>query len=1079
MMREEKNRKSQCGAVTIFLTLVLVPCIIFACAFGDVSRVQLSKARASSAADLSLYSMMSHYDEDLQEFYGIVASCQDIDQFYDEATKYFLGMMTANGMDDTGSDLFIEYMSSLKSGDITDFLQVEVASDFSVTAAKNGAVGGNAALIEDSIVEFMKYRGPVEIVTNLVERFSEIDFSSASDASKNQEVADAKTKAAEAEGELLKAALYSYLAMKQYQNYYVANDIPSISKYSEYANKLPAIWRDYQKVTDLITKYYAGTTTEFGGTVDISLIDFPMYQLTKYTYQASDVGTEVVNSSGTFYCINNDDLSNLLQDIDHYIQQVETAQSNIVNACASLPQSVEASTDLNYVRFSLAVQKAINSADLSTMKNNGDELMKRYAMFKAAKDCDSYETAGEDPSQNPLDADWETQLDNAMSKIEELQAKYYTTSATTSYIKLVNNYYTAARDHGAVEGVQNLTFEFDSELLGQNATIDLFNEEIKDIFTDAYEKLDSQYDRLNIILNGGTITYNDTEYTVKSLSELLQLASDYSNARDEWGSTAQNAGTSYGDSEYEAYSGINVDEDTAKSESLANSIDEETVNNMIQRITNIMNDIDSLRTAMDSFTYGGQPALKMNDGEDIVIAGCTVIGADQSPYLSENATAAQGYHTSLIQPSTENFYTAPTLQTGETGNHPDLNTECDFYQFLANAFPDSELDKIESTVKSNDENTKEYTTQAQKAEEEAEGINDTYLKGRGGDIEDISGGSSYSELTGIFSLISIAENIAGGNVDEIRDQLYVSEYIMDMFSYSAFNNEGEYKLTGEQYTLNDFIKEGGAFPDSWDEWNADDPTDLYDNQSLTNRQINATNNKANLAEVEYILFGKSSSDENLKDAYRNIFKIREVMNLASGFLNFYAGRSGTAIAIEGIASALFAYSCGVIPIPLTKCIIIGVMATMESAHDLLRLKAGIPVAIYKAEEKNWYVRLSVSDLVIDSFDGSSEPVDENGVYYSDYIRLFLILGLTDSDTYDAFLKRTGDVIQANMRLTDGNSSFDLSKSICYFQISGTLRVKPLFLTLPIVNTMDGVDASSVISSTDWCTYELKTIRGYS
>ena len=77
-----KNKKSNShGAVSVFIAIILVPCIVFTCIFGDLSRVQLSMATATSAGDLSLYSLMSHYDKDLKEFYGLVGSCQNIDEF--------------------------------------------------------------------------------------------------------------------------------------------------------------------------------------------------------------------------------------------------------------------------------------------------------------------------------------------------------------------------------------------------------------------------------------------------------------------------------------------------------------------------------------------------------------------------------------------------------------------------------------------------------------------------------------------------------------------------------------------------------------------------------------------------------------------------------------------------------------------------------------------------------------------------------------------------------------------------------------------------------------------------------------
>ena len=69
MDRKKRGRREH-GAVTVFLTLILVPCIIFTCAFGDVSRVELSRSQAEAAGDLALYSLLAHYDEELKVWSG-------------------------------------------------------------------------------------------------------------------------------------------------------------------------------------------------------------------------------------------------------------------------------------------------------------------------------------------------------------------------------------------------------------------------------------------------------------------------------------------------------------------------------------------------------------------------------------------------------------------------------------------------------------------------------------------------------------------------------------------------------------------------------------------------------------------------------------------------------------------------------------------------------------------------------------------------------------------------------------------------------------------------------------------------
>lgn len=91
-----------------------------------------------------------------------------------------------------------------------------------------------------------------------------------------------------------------------------------------------------------------------------------------------------------------------------------------------------------------------------------------------------------------------------------------------------------------------------------------------------------------------------------------------------------------------------------------------------------------------------------------------------------------------------------------------------------------------------------------------------------------------------------------------------------------------------------------------------------------------------------------------------------------------------------------------------------------------------------------------------------------------------MMAANDSNLYKEMLFRTGDLIEANMRLGAGESGFDLDKSICYFTISGTLEVKPLLITLPIVyNTVESDSYNQVRESTNWCTYEISLTRGYS
>ena len=59
------------------------------------------------------------------------------------------------------------------------------------------------------------------------------------------------------------------------------------------------------------------------------------------------------------------------------------------------------------------------------------------------------------------------------------------------------------------------------------------------------------------------------------------------------------------------------------------------------------------------------------------------------------------------------------------------------------------------------------------------------------------------------------------------------------------------------------------------------------NTSLTNKYICSDYNASYGAELEYILYGKDSSKDNVKAAYTDIFAIREIENLVSGFQHFW------------------------------------------------------------------------------------------------------------------------------------------------------------------------------------------------
>ena len=92
--------------------------------------------------------------------------------------------------------------------------------------------------------------------------------------------------------------------------------------------------------------------------------------------------------------------------------------------------------------------------------------------------------------------------------------------------------------------------------------------------------------------------------------------------------------------------------------------------------------------------------------------------------------------------------------------------------------------------------------------------------------------------------------------------------------------------------------------------------------------------------------------------------------------------------------------------------------------------------------------------------------------YSDYLRLFLMVGLYTSE--DAIILRTADVIQTNIGFQTNKDDYRLSNSAVYVNLNATLQVKPTLLALPLFSNV----SNNPINNEKWYTMELNLVKGY-
>ena len=1072
--------------------------MLFTCVFGDVSRAKLSKATAESAADLALQSVLAHYDPDLEQFYGLVASCQDIEDFYAKSANYFKGMMQAQGLPEEYSKLFGSFldqqMSAIAGEDPSNFLKVEATKEITVGNVDNNSLGGNPALLQKSIVEFMKYRAPIGLTEKLLARWSnrtedgKLKDNSLEGIEINKHSSEVKQEYAEAEGSMLEKVFATYEAIRDYEKYLPG---PTREKYEDLEKNSKDLYEELLEATKLVVRYYFADSDTIKNLPDkyfwlITLpekLSDPLTPAEVVTGKKPEPGKEAEPVELTQAKFT--ELLALSANIDQSLKQVNTAIENQKNAWDQMNQSFShvSSAQMNPVVYALAIHENSSKGDrIKRINVETLKLLEWYAQLEGAKLC----TPAKD-----LPEDWSTQLDSQSKKIktwfeENLDLTEYESATLVEYSNAPWNIYKNKLNwnFGAETRVYSMGLNHQwkglhnhSYMIDGKYTLKQLTEKIRNQLKVEYDQLGEQQKRLELAINGdGKIL--PWEHKTPAMDELVEAVRDYEKKRNEWGNEVKGQKTEYQEKEWKEYEEGAVKEEAMLLADVKLNVKEESVTELKTRLTNILDDIKACRTALEGFTYGGKKVMELTEQDIINLVRAEIPSRSSIDYV-QNCSEGETVFTKLIQPAAAtDLYHAPENKSGKAGNNPILKEDTPvLYQFMLMKFQDKE-GEIKDAKKKKDEFDKK---QKEKTEAEKKAALEVSDKSNLGHVlPNASNGTPMSVLTSVDTMFTMVKNLASGmdGVKNMRDNLYVTEYIMEMFTHYATQTEGTKRL--------------GYTAEAWD---ADNKTQVMENQSLTNRHFCLANNHANRAEIEYILYGSGSGDspdalmeEPIKTAAKNIYEVRLALNTTAGFCVFYTFDSSNATSrfIHSVANAVMSLSQGVIPIPVTKTLMILTLAGLESASDVAALKGGDGVPFYKWKEKQWKNCFDDGQTANPNepfprldYVGNNTPEKAGGeLYYSDYMYVFTALAMQSTKVRGAALKRVGDLIEANMRKA-GKENFDLNNAKTHFQLTAQLRVKPLMLTLPLVDNNPETGTVDFRERTDWCTYDLKVIRGYS
>ena len=1081
------------GAVSIFLILVLVPCIAISCIFVDVSRVELSKSSAEASADLALNTLLTNYDADLSEYYGLIGSCQNIQDFYTVSAEYFLRTISSQGLSNDEIHLLAGVYANATSDDtIYDLLQVEcVSADKTklVSEVPNANLG-NPAMLKDSVVEFMKYRAPIEMATTLIARLksagSGVDQFLESD--ENEPLVEKKQDFYKAEGELLEAAIYTYLAIVAYDESIKISEIARIenSTMKEYAQKIDSYRDAYQAIHDYAVNYLLNTshlTTAYKRVV-YNISNYNSAQIKDLPDVYSSTGT--AEDGTTIYYLNGNDLDTQIQAATRSIEELQTAVNSYANATSDLMSKYPSQgSGYNPVQWWVDMHKAVHSGPYgnvhNTISTKGRAVMNAYKNIKAMMEGCEKEPKPEKADKNykELPDDWATTCQNKLNELQACYQKFLSGSPSNpndAYIKAANGLASISSQN--LNNVKHTTY---------SVTVDGTSMSLENALIYIAGQLSGERARYEKIIKKLDVAIDGDGEKTKSLDALLLLAMTYDVKFDAYDKAADESTTEMGETE-RGY----IDAMTLQQE-----INQASVTELKTRLTNIRDQFCILRNKIDTLLYGGTALKDIKSFSTFKNAALTVV-TDSGIPLNQNSLnnysdttfetlykPAKGSEIKLEHTDDNNY--SPNLKK----NPPKL------YEYMVENFVNLKLEDLEKEAE-DETNAKND----QKDYEEA--VKAAVTAYRGNEKATMPG--TYSE-TGVFgvtnlftSIVDLVGDLFDGKFTNIRDDLFVTTYAMEMFSYATFDREAMYRNMSEDArkamvpadadTNHTYFKANNVYGDPAGDLEAQDKmwvstkeTDTF-NKSLTNKMINLNNNEVYLAEVEYLLYGQSSPVENLKKAYGDIYTIRFTLNTVSAFQHFWPSTGTTTGAfVEGVAVSISGLFAGVVPAPVIKAVLLPILAAMESCKDNARLFAGMPVELYKTDEKQWWYSLEGSgkDFGYSTFfnllkgKGDAGKNQDKGLFYSDYMTLFVYCGFTHNET--AMYNRLGTLIEENMGKITKVDGYDLAKTRMYFSLNADLRVKPLMVTIPYY--LDEYDTKGMRTATDWCTYKIDIVRGYS
>lgn len=1005
------------GSVTILLTVIMLPMLVFSFSVLDICKIFLARDVIGGATDIALRSAMPSYDDVLKDMYGIFASSNSDEELTENVMNYYAATLKSCGIEDDDMSVSLEFIQELfnteldkEMEDNNNFLKVfpggkidgKQCAPITVSGVPESSVA-NPEVMRRQIVEYMKYRGPITLAAGLFEKINAFK-----DLPNQANVVDKQIDYEQTVSDLGNNVIRAYTLLKVYQ----------------YNNTI----LDGNKDENILTGLFALNEKT-------TIIDsFKMVFTDEYKLSALKADNKVFD-----YDYNND---KALYSINAYVSDIKKTAIYVTALHDYIPTLQ--STNGKLETYTLNSSSQENYDFQGKMDEAYELLMNADKTTDMGKECEII-----------LNDETETRLKSLGSAIGSSVAFPIYGDEYAETCNLLRDFMPMF--------VKNVDIKYQSEFslkckqfLSNYERLKEDDETVEDKYTELYDKITaaentiikyakSYYDfakaDFDTAANGLSKLYDDMCAQIKIIDILLNTDNDDDNSLEGIFTQFEKAKKAAEDykgaingvnNESQKNSNMAVYESEAQDFNDLKRTDLEKIKNALSEQRKIYNEI---KGAIESISFlndagGGHNVISpvnlnmFNNGADYRKY------KDFNKYLSKIAIGQNYdfyYTVRSVEGTIGEIVSYSGVDAGKAANYSDWsgfftkvtdNDSNPFYKKL------EELSKPKAGNGATDDGKemKKNITEKAKTNDEGKPSSDTdnvsgSIKNYGGGDSDSTGDAALNpyNVTKFADALDNSTLLATSNLSGSDDNKAMAKNTKSMLKSitNYLSNLGA--SLGDSILVTQYFTEQFSCYTTNMDGKGSRGTDAT---MMTGYKFCNDDNTPNVswygAEQEYILYGYDTPEKNLAAASASIYGIRFVLNLIYSFTDTEITSFTTSVATA--AGGIFPLS-----IPLIKTALHIGLSLAESAYDLMLLKKGAEVPIYKTTDtwkcKGSNIVRDIAGEVIEQVgtkvvDAAADKVNDIINKSADQINNFA----TDKETeFKALVKEEKDKLKAQVK----------------------------------------------------------------